>query len=297
VVNLLSARSRLRVWNAGTNRFRVDQLTLGAENDTYVSGSIALTWDSDNRRISRTVSAPQIPLPEPPDVLPSSLGRRLLEVLPADGAGVRTGSDKRIAGRATTELRWAPNDPRSLVGDVRLWIDPTNGVPMRVELRPVGSDVVAFETTFIDFSLTPPTPQDLSFDVGGTPRADVSDALPPSDTDLVPPFQLPKTLAGLRQRSDAKPFIATYGDGATLVAVAAIDSATADSVRQQIDPSGRPGLTASFGQGSLISAPMLRALVFSSADRGYVLAGTVTLEVLEQMAQQLVDKPPARTFS
>lgn len=296
VVNLLSARSRLRVWNAGANRFRVDRLTLGAESDVYVSGPISVSWDSDTRRIDRTVSQPQIPLPAPPDALPPSLGRRLLEVLPADGSGVRLAGDTRIAGRATTELRWRPADPRSLIGDVRLWIDPTNGLPMRVQLRPVDSDVVAFETGFIDFSLTPPKPEDLSFDVGGTPRADVSDALPPSDTDLIPPFQLPPTIGGLRQRSAAKPFIATYGDGAALVAVTALDSATADSIRQQIDPSGRPGLQAAFGEGSLIQAPMLRALVFSSADRGYILAGTVTLEVLEQMAQQLVDKPPERTF-
>jgi hypothetical protein len=297
VLNLLSARSRLRVWNAGANRFRVDRLTLGAENDAYVSGPISVTWDSDNRRISREVAPSQTPMPTAPDVLPPSLGRRLLELLPADGAGVLKAGDQRVAGRATTELRWRPNDPRSLIGDVRLWIDPTNGVPMRVELRPVDSDVIAFETAFVDFSLTPPTAEDLTFDVGGTPRADVSDAVPPSDVDLVPPYRLPPSIGGLPQRSGAAPFIATYGEGAALVAVTALDSATADSVRQQIDPSGRPGLQASFGEGSLIQAPMLRALVFSSADRGYILAGTVTLEVLERMAQQLVDDPPERTFS
>jgi predicted DNA-binding transcriptional regulator len=40
---------------------------------------------------------------------------------------------------------------------------------------------------------------------------------------------------------------------------------------------------------------MLRALIFSSGDRGYVLAGTVPLEVLESMAQELVDNPPDRS--
>lgn len=295
-VNLLSDRSRLRIWHAGANRFRVDRLTLGAETSRYVSGDITLSWDSDTRRISREVANPQLPLPEPPDVLPTSLGRRLVEALPADGAGVRLGGTDRIAGRATREVRWTPNDRRSLVGDVRLWVDPTNGLPLRVELRPVGSELVAFETGLIDLTLAPPDPEVLRFDVNGTQRADVSDALPPSGPDLIPPFRLPPALVGLRQRSDAAPFVATYGDGVALVAVAGLDSATADSIRQQIDSGGRSTLRGTFGEGTLIEAPMLRALIFSSADRGYVLAGTVTVEVLQAMALELATNPPERTF-
>jgi hypothetical protein len=295
LIDLLSDRSRMRVWQAGANRFRVDRLTVGAESDVYVSGSLSLTWDSDQRSVTRQVAQSQLPLPTPPDVLPSSLGRRLLESLPADGAGVRIGGHDRVAGRATTELRWEPHDPRSLVGDVRIWVDPTNGLPMRVQLRPVGSDSIAFETSFLDLKLGPPPPETLRFDVGGTPRADVQDTLAPSDQDLRPPFLLPKSLAGLPQRSGPRPFIATYGTGASLVAVTALDNATADSIRSQIDSPGRPSLKAPFGEGTLVQAPMLRVLIFSSADRGYVLAGTVPVEVLEAMAQALVDNPPDRS--
>lgn len=294
VINLLSDRSRMRVWQAGANHFRVDRLTTGAELDVYVSGPSSLTWDSDQRSVLRQVSEPQLPLPGPPDVLPHALGRRLLQALPANGAGVRIVGHDRIAGRATTELRWEPHDPRSLIGDVRLWVDPTNGLPMRVELRPVGSDRIAFETSFLDLKLGLPAPELLRFDVAGTPRADVQDTLAPSEQDLRPPFQLPRSLAGLPQRSGSRPFIATYGTGAALVAVTALDNATADSIRAQIDTPGRPPLKASFGEGTLVAAPMLRALIFSSADRGYVLAGTVPLEVLEAMAQELVDNPPDR---
>jgi hypothetical protein len=177
-----------------------------------------------------------------------------------------------------------------------MWIDPTNGLPLRVELRPVGSELVAFETTFIDLDLATPDPSALRFDVAGTPRADVSDALPPSGPDLIAPFRLPRSIAGLPRRSDAKPFVATYGDGVALVAVAALDSATADSIRQQIDAGGRSTIRGAFGEGTVIEAPMLRALIFSSADRGYVLAGTVTPEVLQAMALELATNPPDRTF-
>ena len=195
---------------------------------------------------------------------------------------------------ATTGLRWRPNDPRSLVGDVRIWVDPANGLPLRVVLRLVGSDLVAFETSYLDLDLTPPDPASLRFDVGGTPRADVQDALPPSPSDLAPTYKLPATLGGFPQRSVGRPFIATYGRGAALVGAVALDNASADSIRSQLDSPGHPGIRGPFGEGSLIEAPMLRALVFSSGDRGYVLAGTVPLEVLESMAQELVDNPPDR---
>lgn len=296
VIDLLSDRSRLRVWHAAEQRFRVDRLTPGAETDTYVYGNISLTWNSGQRTIIRAVSKPQLPQPEPPDALPTSLGRRLSELLPADGAGVRLAGTDRIAGHAATELRWQPNDPRSLVGDVRMWVEPTNGLPLRVQLRPVGSELIAFETSYLDLDVGTPDPAALRFDVGGTPRADVQDTLPASETDSASPFELPPSLAGLPQRAPADPLVATYGQGAALVAVLALDNATADSIRSQIDSPGRPPNKFTFGEGTVVEAPMLRALIFSSADRGYVLAGTVPLEVLASMGQELVDNPPDRNL-
>lgn len=292
VADLLSDRSRLRVWHAGESRFRVDRLTLGAETGTYVSGRISLTWNSDRREVVRQATTKQLPQPEPPDVLPNGLGRRLLTSLPEDGAGVELGEGRRIAGRAATELRWVPNDPQSLVGEVRMWVDPESGLPLRVELRPVGSKLLAFETSFLDLELGTPDPRQLRFNVRATERIEVQDSQPQSSTDYQPTFVLPADLAGLPLRSQPRPLIGTYGEGASLVAVGAFDAGTADSIRQQIDAGGRAVLRGQFGEGTLVEAPMLRALAFSSADRGYLLAGTVTTEVLQAMALELVSNPP-----
>jgi hypothetical protein len=294
VANLLSNRSQLRVWHASANQFRIDDITTGGEEDTYVRGRFTLTWNSGQRRLLRQQGASQLPLPEPPDVLPSQLAQHLVAAIPADGSGVRSGGNRRIAGRSATGLIWHPNDRRSLVGEVRMWIDPTNGLPLRVQLSPVGSSLVGFETSFLDLSFTPPSPALLRFDVRGTKHIDVQDTPPPAPQDLAPQFRLPTTLAGLPRRSDAHPFIATYGSGAALVAVTAVDNSTADSIAQQIDSPGHPSIRGAFGEGTLVQAPMLRALIFSSADRGYALAGTVTTEVLSQMALELVTNPPQR---
>jgi hypothetical protein len=183
---------------------------------------------------------------------------------------------------------WHPNDPRSLIGQVKVWVDPTNGLPLRVELTPTGTSVDAFDTSFLDLSLTPPDPHSLSFDVAGTERIDVQDAVPQSPDNTRPQVPLPRILDGLPQRSEAHPFVSTFGTGPVLVAVVGFDGATADSIRQQIDSPGRPPLHGAFGEGTLVEAPMLRALIFSSAGRGYVLAGPVTPEVLQAMALDLV---------
>lgn len=173
-----------------------------------------------------------------------------------------------------------------------MWVDPENGLPLRVELRPVGSTLLAFETSYLDLELGTPDPEPLRFDVRGTERAEVQDSQPPSSTDYQPTFALPNDLAGLPRRSQPRPLIGTYGEGASLVAVGAFDAGTADSIRQQIDAGGRAVLRGEFGEGTLVEAPMLRALVFSSADRGYLLVGTVTTEVLQSMALELVSNPP-----
>ncbi len=295
VITLLGDRTRLRVWQAAPDRYRVDRITPYGEQDTYVTGRRTLTWESNERRLTREVAPPQFPQPAPPDVLPTSLGYRLLEAMPWDGRGVQLGNEQRVAGRATIAMTWHPNDPRSLVGQVRMWIDAENGLPLQVEMKSTTSDLVAFETRFLDLSLTPPSDEVLRFDARHTPRIDIQNMPPPAPQDLTPQYVLPTELAGLPRRSDARPFLATYGQGVSVVSLIAFDSATADSIRQQIDSPGRPPYKGSFGEGTLIEAPMLRGLIFSSGERGYALAGTVTLDVLQQIAQQLVDNPPDRT--
>ena len=262
VTNLISKTNRLRVWWESPKSYRVDRVTAIAESDVYQQADGVWTWDSDKRLAQFVNSTPQIPLPGPQDALPGNLARRLLEQAPA--SEITTINSRRIAGRAALGLDWRVHDTRSLIGEVRVWVDQDTGMPLAVDIFPVGSSHRAFSTAFLDIRFKAPDPAVLRFDPNNDPTASVINPDPnPAPADNIPRYRMPATIGLLPERSPPAPLVATYGQGPNLVAVVAIDSLGAQALRQQIDSPSRPPITGKFGEGSLISAPLLTGLVFS----------------------------------
>ncbi len=286
VTNLLTSTTRVRVWWAGSTRYRVDQQSVDGEVDIYRNGATTWNWDSSTRLALRSTGPPQYALPAADDVLPGTLARRLLSQ--ADPAQVTVGGAARIARHDTRVLIWRPDDPRSLIAQVKVWVDPETGFPYGVEIRAVGGEARAYSSSFLDVSLDPPAPDRLAFDPTKDPTAVVQD-----DGDGRPRGnglgeRLPATLGGLPQRSPQTSFYATYGTGASVVAVGRVPSSATDSLRSNLDTAARPPITGQFGEGSLISTSLLTGLIFSNRGSGYVLLGTVTRAELEAIALDLV---------
>jgi hypothetical protein len=139
VTALLSGVNRLRAWWAGPAHYRVDRVTFAAESDVYRDGDAVWTWDSDRRLAVLTRSAPQIPLPGPPDALPPNLARRLLAQ--AAARDVSKTNARSIAGRTGLGILWRPRDPRSLISQVKAWVDQDTGLPLAVEVTATGDSV------------------------------------------------------------------------------------------------------------------------------------------------------------
>jgi len=294
VGGLLSETSQLRVWWAGVESYRVDRVTEANEYDVRRDRGLTWVWDSGPRRATAMTGTPAVQTPEPPDALPSTLGRRLLGA--ATPADVSTGRihgipARRVAGRSAVGLAWTPRDPGSLVQEVRVWADAQTGLPLDVEVDAVGAHN-AYRTSFLDLRTGPPAPADLAFDPSKDRSADVESTPPDTSGSLAPPYRLPASIGGLPLRSTARPFVATYGSGVSLVVVVPVDASAAQAVRQQLDSPARPPVREPFGMASELASPLLSALVFTDEDRGYILAGTVTRAVLLRMAQQLADHPP-----
>jgi len=294
VDGLLSETSRLRVWWAGAESYRVDRVTAANEYDIRRDRGLVWVWDSGPRRATAMTGTPAVQTPEPPDALPSTLGRRLLAA--ATAADVASGrihsiAARRVAGRSAVGLAWSPHDAGSLVNEVRVWADAATGLPLDVEVDAVGAPG-AYRTSFLDLRIGPPAPADLSFDPTKDRSADVESTPPDTSDSLTPPYQLPASIGGLPLRSTARPFVATYGSGVSLVVVVPVDASAAQAVRQQLDSPARPPVKEPFGMASELASPLVSGLVFTNRDRGYILAGTVTRAVLLRMAQQLVDHPP-----
>jgi hypothetical protein len=98
VTPLLDGVTRLRVWQASADRWRVDTLSDVGENDTYQLGDSTYVWDSGQQLLTGIFGAETVRLPRAADLVPSSLAVRLISWA---GAGAKLSSlpPRRVAGQ------------------------------------------------------------------------------------------------------------------------------------------------------------------------------------------------------
>ncbi len=289
VADLLSSRTKMRVWWAGPADNRVDVVTGAGETDVHTDAAGTWTWNYEDNRASRTETVAPLTLPAPPDLLPTTLGRRLLsEAEPGELS--RLGA-ARVAGRQALGLRLVPAAVASSIARVDLWIDGDSGLPLQVRVFGKGAANPAMDTRFLDLDL-------------GAPPASVTSFSPPPDTTVeegddsavlqaaenaLSPLPLPTTLAGLPRRTlaGAPAAVGLYGRGVTLLAVVPLSYGIAASLRRaaEQDPSA---VTDKLGT-RLTAGPLGILLTRTAGGDLYVLTGTVTLDALQQAARQLPD--------
>ena len=76
---------------------------------------------------------------------------------------VRVDSNVTVAGQAAYALVLAPKDARSLVGQVQIDVDGSNGVPLRLQVFARGASSPAFQVGYTDIAFVKPAAADLSF--------------------------------------------------------------------------------------------------------------------------------------
>lgn len=284
-------RTRVRVWYAAPDRWRADELLIGAERGVYREPGGIWLWDSGTRRIvySPRDSTEPLRIPRMMDLSPAELGRRLL----ADSGGdtVTAIDARRIAGQTAAGLRIVPASETTTIAAVDLWADPDTGVVLAVEID-TGGTAPAFETEFVDVAFDEPSPGVVTFD---PTEVDVPVRDDPYANDVVEAVAemrlvtLPDELAGLPRRNDPDEGIATYGDGLSAVSLLAVPQGTL----------GRPGrgvfaLAASErpwgGQARVVSTSLVNVEVLAVDGFDVVLAGTVTVAELDRIAGELVEE-------
>jgi len=72
-------------------------------------------------------------------------------------------SNVTVAGQAAYGLVLAPKDARSLVGQVQIDIDGSNGLPLRLQVFARGASSPAFQVGYTAIQFVTPAPADLSF--------------------------------------------------------------------------------------------------------------------------------------
>lgn len=176
LTSLISGKHTLKVWYSGPDKARVALQGTNGESDIIHNGKDIWTWNSRENTVTHRVTSGAEQQPqEVPSGMPSSpqeaadLALRTIDPT----TEVTTGANARVAERPAYELVLAPRDKDSLVGQIRLAIDATEHVPLRVQVYPKGSDTTALEVAFTQVSFT--RPDDAQFQFTPPPGAKVTE--------------------------------------------------------------------------------------------------------------------------
>ncbi|GLY44296.1 hypothetical protein Amsp01_103190 [Amycolatopsis sp. NBRC 101858] len=289
VTALFSMRTPMRAWYAGPDRYRVDILGTAGEHDVYRLPDGEYTWDYGDNTLTELVGEPSVRLPRAGDLLPPELARRILQAAKGDPVSALPG--RNVAGVAASGLRLVPADPATTIGRVDVWADPATGVAVRVEVTARGQQAPILVSEFQQLEQTTPVveaPQPVpgsGFTVASAP--DVSNAL--GALGQVP---LPATLAGrpvVSSKFGGVEGAALYGTGLAAFAVIAVPRAVGNAASDAAGKAG--GVQVKLAQGTVVQlsiTPLSLAIVRASAfRRSYLLAGTVTPDVLKTVAEEL----------
>ena len=157
VTPLLDGVTRMRVWQAAPDRWRVDTLSDTGENDTYQAGVNTFVWDSGEQLLTGIYGPQTVRLPRAADLQPrpwpsGSSARRepdvRLGILPP----------QRVAGQSAAGLEITPAAPQSTIARADIWASPASGLPLLVEVFDRGAAQPALETRFLQVGPWTPDP-------------------------------------------------------------------------------------------------------------------------------------------
>lgn len=292
--DLLGGTTTLRTWYRGPDDWRVDTVRLTGERDLYRGASGIWSWDYEaDTAVLTPVPEPSLRLPRAGDLLPTTLGQRLLSE--ARAAEVSRLPTRRVAGRDAPGLRLVPAERQSTVREVDVWVDPATGLPLRVEVLGADSTRPVVSTAFLDFSSDSPDADTTRFapppgssvqQQGGTDIASFADRIdapaPPASIDGLPRQRGPGGAAGMSPGGS----VGVYGRGVTVMVAAPLPRRAAASLLEQLRRS--PGAKDDDTGVALAVGPLsLRVTTPAGDGRSYLLAGTVTPATLTSAAQLL----------
>ena len=163
VASLLTGSHTIRVWYGGPRHFRLAVPEPLSETDVIADGNTAWLWESSANTVTEYTLSPH--QSAPPTTAPLTPQQAAQQVLAAVGptTTVRVDSNVTVAGQAAYQLVLAPKDSRSLIGQVQIAIDGSNGVPLRLQVYARGASSPAFQVGYTAIQFVTPAPADLTF--------------------------------------------------------------------------------------------------------------------------------------
>jgi len=288
LTSLISGTHTMRVWFAGPDKARMALLGTLGESDVIRNGQDVWVWASREKTAkhyalpahdaaSTSKTSPSMPSPSDLPTSPQDAAEKALAAI-TPSTEVTTSGTATVADRSVYELVLRPKEATSLVAEVRVAIDGTEHVPMRVQVFAKSVDDPVFEVAFNAVDFTRPDAAQFTFNPPpGTAVTEGESASP--KTDSVAP----------QPSSAEKPKVVGKGWGSVLVAnVPAADAmagtsgttgATTDKNLAQLMKlvTLLPKVSGTWGSGHLMKGTAFSALL---TDDGRIVVGAVTPEGL-----------------
>jgi hypothetical protein len=289
VSSLLDGTTKMQVWQASPQSWRVDVIADASERDTYSDGTDQFLWDSQQQLLTEIIGHQSIRLPVAADLVAPSLAVRLIKEA-GTGAHLSLLPPQRVAGQAAAGLRLVPSDPASTVGEVDIWANPVSGLPLMVNIIARGGTRPALQTQFFQVSAWRPDPAIL------TPRHSPASGFTVTTANAFSgelshllARRLPGSLDGRTLTGTPVPGADVYGGGLAPFAVLAIRT-TSDILIDDAVSSGATPFRSGEATGAAASAPLVNLVVVQEkgSPTTYLLAGLVTRTVLMKAALELV---------
>ncbi len=165
LASLLTGSHTVKVWYADRDHFRLAAPEPESESDLIRDGSTAWLWQSTANSVTEYALPAEQAAPVPPQVQAMTPQQAAQQVLARVGktTTVSVASNVSVAGHAAYELVLAPKDSRSLVGQVVIAIDGSNGVPLRLQVFARGASSPAFQVGYTSVQFVTPAPAELTF--------------------------------------------------------------------------------------------------------------------------------------
>ncbi|HET9303619.1 MAG TPA: hypothetical protein VFO20_12655, partial [Propionibacteriaceae bacterium] len=288
LVQLLGENTQLRVWWRSADEWRVDRLRTTGETGLFRHGQGIVRWVFESQTATYSPVS-KIRLPDASDLVPPTFARSLLQG--AHEAELSRLPARRIAGIHAPGLRLTPNEKATTVGHVDIWADPDSGLPLEVDLYGVGEQRPVLTTTLRELKLGAPPITTTHFRLAEGVRVRYEESVDvAAAANAFAPYDLPISLAGFGSRDGQDPgAVGIYGRGPTTLIAVPLRGRVAGPLRRQLQDRGTAQVTE---VGTLAPVGPVQLLITSPRERqgGFLLAGTVTAETLQQAATELLER-------
>ena len=283
LTSMVSGTHTWRIWYAGPAKARVALLGSLGESDVIRNGNDVWVWSSKDKTATHSTVPAGHAQPQATPELPATPQAAADQALKAldPTTSVTTSGQTTVAGESAYELVLRPKDPNTLVAQVRIAIDATEHVPLRVQVYSVKSANPAFEVSFSqvsfgkpdasNFAFNPPPGTKVTQSTAPTPKAEA----PKTGTSKTGPSTGTSKTGAAAQAAKA---VKTVGSGWSTVVVATLPQGTsvgaAASSSRQLAGILRslPAVSGSWGSGRVLQGTLFSVVI---ADDGRVAIGAV----------------------